>query len=109
MGWSNDRRIKKALLEDNIQCINEYDGKFVFLSIVTTAITGEHQLHFPVLFNYEIPVGSFLIAKVSENTEIKTLVFVCCNASQYSISQNTVKKNLFWSEITNNGYEVLPV
>jgi hypothetical protein len=33
-------------------------------------------LHFPVLFSYEIPVGSFLIAKVSENTELKTLVFL---------------------------------
>lgn len=22
--------LKKALLENNIQCINEYDGKFVF-------------------------------------------------------------------------------
>lgn len=102
-------KLKNALLKSNIQCINEYDGKFVFLSTVTTSITGEHKLHFPVLFNYEIPVGSFLIAKVSENTELKTLVFVCCNASQSFISQNTVKKNLFWSEITNNGYEVLPV
>ena len=101
--------LKKALLEDNIQCINEYDGKFVFFHAETTSITGEHQLHFPALFNYEIPVGSFLIAKVSENTNIKTLVFVCCNASQASITQNTVKKNLFWTEITNNGYEVLPV
>ena len=101
--------LKNALLKSNIQCINEYDGKFVFLSTVTIDITGEHQLHFPDLFNYEIPVGSFLIAKVSENTDIKTLVFVCCNASQSFISQNTVKKNLFWSEITNNGYEVLPV
>ena len=102
-------KLKKALLENNIQCINEYDGKFVFFHAETTIITGEHQLHFPVLFNYEIPVGSFLIAKVSENTELKTLVFVCCNASQSFISQNTVKKNLFWSEITNNGYDVLAI
>lgn len=102
-------KLKNDLLKSNIQCINEYDGKFVFFHTETTIITGEHQLHFPVLFNYEIPVGSFLIAKVSENTEIKTLVFVCCNASQSFISQNTVKNNLFWSEITNNGYEVLPV
>ena len=101
--------LKNALLKSNIQCIKENDGKFVFLRSVTTTITVEHKLHLPVLFNNEIPVGSFLIAKVSENTEIKTLVFVCCNASQSSISQNTVKNNLFWSEITNNGYEVLPV
>ena len=101
--------LKKALLENNIHCINEYDGKFVFLSTITTDITGEHKLHFPVLFNNEIPVGSFLIVKVSENTEIKTLVFDCCNASHSFITQNTVKKNLFWSEITNNGYEVIPV
>ena len=101
--------LKNALLKSNIQCINEDDGKFVFFHTETTIINDEHQLHFPDLFNYEIPVGSFLIAKVSENTEIKTLVFVCCNASQSSISKNTVKKNLFWSEITNNGYEVMPV
>lgn len=100
--------LKNALLKSNIQCINEYDGKFVFLSTVTTTITDDNKLHFPVLFNYEIPVGSFLIAKVLDGTELKTLVFVCCNASQSFISHNTVKKNLFWSEITNNGYEVLP-
>ena len=75
-------KLKNDLLKSNIQCINEYDGKFVFFHTETTIITGEHQLNFPVLFNYEIPVGSFLIAKVSENTEIKTLVFVCCNASK---------------------------
>ena len=102
-------KLKNDLLKSNIQCINEYDGKFVFLHTETTIITDEHQLHFPVLFNYEIPVGSFLIAKVSENKEIKTLVFVCCNASQSFINQKTVKNNLFWCEITNNGYEVIPV
>ena len=101
--------LKNDLLKSNIQCINEYDGKFVFLRTLTTTITVEHNLHLPVLFNNEIPVGSFLIAKVSENTEIKTLVFVCCNASQTIVSSNAVKNNLFWSEITNNGYEVLPV
>ena len=102
-------KLKNDLLKSNIQCINEYDGKFVFFHTETTIINDEHQLHFPVLFNYEIPVGSFLIAKVSENTEIKTLVFVCCNASQSSINETNVKKNLFWSEITNNDYEVLSV
>lgn len=102
-------KLKNDLLKSNIQCINEYDGKFVFFHTETTIITGEHQLHFPFLFNYEIPVGSFLIAKVSENTETKTLVFVCCNASQPFINKNTVKKNLFWYEITNNGYEVLSI
>ena len=100
-------QLKNDLLKSNIQCINEDNGKFVFLSAVTT--TDDHKLHLPVLFNNEIPVGSFLIAKVSENAEIKTLVFVCCNASQHYISQNTVKNNLFWYEMTNNGYEVLPV
>ena len=102
-------KLKNDLLKSNIQCINEYDGKFVFLHTVNTVITSSRQLNIPVLFNNEIPVGSFLIAKVSENTDIKTLVFVCCNASQSSISKNTVKNNLFWSEITNNGYVVLPV
>ena len=101
--------LKNDLLKSNIQCINEYDGKFVFLRTVNTVVTSSHQLHIPVLFNNEISVGSFLIAKVSENTEIKTLVFVCCNASQSSIKKTNVKNNLFWHEITNNGYEIIPV
>lgn len=102
--------LKNDLLKSNIQCINEYDGKFVFLRTVTTEITFQHTLYFPkVLFSNEIPVGSFLIAKVSENEVIKILVFVCCNASQSSIKKNNVKNNLFWSEITNNGYDVVPL
>ena len=103
-------KLKNELLKSNIQCINENNGKFVFLRAVTTSITVEKKLHVSkALFSNEIPVGSFLIAKVSENKEIKTLIFVCCNASQSSITKNTVKNNLFWSEITNNGYEVLPL
>ena len=93
-------KLKNELLKSNIQCINENNGKFVFLRAVTTSITVEKKLHVSkALFSNEIPVGSFLIAKVS----------VCCNASQSSITKNTVKNNLFWSEITNNGYEVLPL
>ena len=57
-------KLKNDLLKSNIQCINEYDGKFVFFHTETTIITGEHQLHFSFLFDYEISVGSFLIAKV---------------------------------------------
>ena len=75
-------KLKNDLLKSNIQCINECDGKFVFLRTVTTNTTSSHLLNIPVLFNYEIPVGSFLIARVSENDELKTLVLVCCNASQ---------------------------
>ena len=102
--------LKNALIKSNIQCINEHDGKFVFLRAVTTTITVERRLHLSTaLFNNEIPVGSVLIAKVSENTEIKTLVFVCCNASQSSINKINVKNNLFWFEITNNGYDVVPL
>lgn len=103
-------KLKNSLLKSNIQCINEYDGKFVFLSGVTTTITVEHRLHLSqALFNNEIPVGSFLIANVSENNIIKTLVFVCCNASQSSINKINVKNNLFWLEITNNDYDVVPL
>lgn len=81
-----------------------------FLRTVKTVITSSRQLHIPALFNYEIPVGSFLITTVSENNELKTLVFVCCNASQSSgIKKTNVKKNLFWYEITNNDYEIVPV
>lgn len=102
--------LKKALLKSNIQCINECDGKFVFLRTVTTNITSSHLLDIPVLFSREIPVGSFLIARVSENNELKTLVFVCCNASQsYGVKKNQIKNNLFWYEITNNEYGILPV
>lgn len=103
-------KLKNALLKSNIQCINEYDGKFVFLRTVTTDTTSSHLLNIPALFDYEIPVGSFLIARVSENNKIKTLIFVCCNASQsYGIKKNRVKKNLFWYEITDNDYGILPV
>lgn len=102
--------LKNALLKSNIQCINENNGKFVFLRAITTTITVEKKLHISkVLFSNEIPVGSFLIAKVSENNVIKTLVFVCCNASQSSINKTNVKNNLFWTEITDNGYDVVPL
>lgn len=102
--------LKNALLKSNIQCINENDGKFVFFRAVTTTITVEHRLHLSKdLFSREIPVGSFLIAKVSENEVIKTLVFVCCNASQSSINKINVKNNLFWAEITDNDYDVVPL
>lgn len=103
-------KLKNDLLKSNIQCINECDGKFVFLRTVTTDITSSHLLDIPVLFSREIPVGSFLIARVSENNELKTLVFVCCNASQsYGINKKDIKNNLFWYEITDNGYRILPV
>lgn len=85
-------KLKNDLLKSNIQCINECDGKFVFLRTVTTNTTSSHLLNIPVLFNYEIPVGSFLIARVSENDELKTLVFVCCNASQaYGVKKIKLK------------------
>ena len=105
--------LKNALLESNIQCINEYDGKFVFLLDILEEIdtSGEpHFLDLPVLFNNEIPVGSFLIAKISSDNGSKTLVFVCCNASSsYGMILPTfiAKSNLYWSEITNYGFYVI--
>ena len=48
--------LKNALLENNIQCINEYDGKFVFLY---TKLAGLGSLRLPCLFSREIAVGSF--------------------------------------------------
>lgn len=99
--------LKKALLERNIQCISEYNGKFVLLS--TVAPVGNIPLPFKPLFSREIPVGSIFITKVHSATEneTKTSVFVCCNASQ-TFSPIESENNLFWYEITDNGQEISP-
>ena len=102
--------LKKALLENNIQIIGEYNGKFVLLN--TTVPTGDVPLVFKELFSREIPVGSIFITKVDvsidEVIDIRRSVFVCCNASQYFINKKNVKNNLFWYEITNNEQEIVP-
>lgn len=57
--------LKKALLERNIQCISEYDGKFVLLN--TVAPVGNIPLAFKPLFSREISVGSIFITKVDSS------------------------------------------
>lgn len=100
--------LKNALLKDNIQCIDNVDGKFVFLRAGTSTITSGQSLKISSLFSTEIPVGSILIVKASENAVLKTLVFVCCNASQADISLNIIKNNLFWFEITASHHYISP-
>lgn len=99
--------LKKALLESNIQCISEYDGKFVLLNTVATV--GDVPIVFKPLFSREIPVGSIFITKVDSPTEnkTKTSVFVCCNASQLFRAFES-ENNLFWYEITDNGQAISP-
>lgn len=99
--------LKKALLERNIQCISEYNGKFVLLN--TVAPVGNIPLRFKPLFSREIPVGSIFITKVDSaaENETKTSVFVCCNASQTFRSFDS-ENNLFWCEITDNGQIISP-
>lgn len=106
-------KLKNDLLKSNIQCINEYDGKFVFLLDELKEINTSDEppiFILPVLFNNEIPVGSFLLAKVLLDNELKTLVFVCCNASSsfgMILPTPIAQSNLFWSEITNYGFYVI--
>ena len=99
--------LKKALLERNIHCISEYNGKFVLLN--TVAPVGNIPLSFKPLFSREIPVGSIFITKVYSATEneTKTSVFVCCNASQMFRPLES-ENNLFWYEITDNGQVISP-
>ena len=84
---------------------------FLLDEIVEINTSDEYPfLILPVLFNNEIPVGSFLLAKVLSDNELKTLVFVCCNASSSHgriLPPIIVKSNLYWSEITNYDYFVI--
>nr|DAF18597.1 MAG TPA: hypothetical protein [Caudoviricetes sp.] len=100
--------LKKALLEDNIQCIKENDGKFVFIRTRIVATSTGYFFPISSLFSREIPVGSILILKTLENETLKTLVFVCCNASQKTVSQEIVKNNLFWFEISLSSHYISP-
>lgn len=99
--------LKKALLERNIQCISEDNGKFVFLNTIVPV--GNIPLVFKPLFSREIPVGSIFITKVNivSKKETKTSVFVCCNASQM-ICPFKSENNLFWYEITDNDQVIYP-
>ena len=101
--------LKNALLKSNIQCISENNGKYVFLFTPILTLSEDENFAFDVLYNYEIPVGSFIIIKVKErlNGLIRTLVYVCCNASQdYKSIQS--KKNLFWCQITDSSHNIIP-
>lgn len=100
--------LKNALLKDNIQCIGVDDGKFVFLRAGTMTTTTGQSLKISSLFSTEIPVGSILIVKANENATLKTFVFLCCNASQSSVSSNITKNNLFWFEITASEHYISP-
>ena len=101
--------LKKALLENNIQAISEYDGKFVLLH--TFIAMGNSPIVFKELFSREISVGSIFITKVNvggeEVIDIRTSVFVCCNASQ-DFKNFVSENNLFWYEITDNNQEISP-
>ena len=101
--------LKKALLTSNIQCINENDGKYVFLFTPVLTLGKDENFAFDLLYNYEIPVGSILILNMIErDSEIKrTLVYVCCNASQDSKTIKS-KKNLFWYQITESSHNIIP-
>lgn len=102
--------LKKALLENNIQILGVYDGKFVLLNTIT--LMGNVPLVFKELFSREIPVGSIFITNVDlgidEVIDIRRSVFVCCNASQSFTNKKFVKNNLFWYEITHNQQLIVP-
>lgn len=78
----------------------------------TAVIMGNVPLVFKELFSREIPVGSIFITKVDvgndETFDIRTSVFVCCNASQGLVNKKIVKNNLFWHEITHNEQVIIP-
>lgn len=102
-------KLKNDLLKKDIQCINEDNGKFVFL--MGKAYTDESSsplLALPVLFNREIAVGSYLMVKVVKDSVTKTAIFICCNASQKTkIPSSQISNNLFWFEITDLGFDFI--
>ena len=94
--------LKNDLLNEKIQCISNDDGKFVFFRSGVMITEPEQTLVIKSIFSSEIPVGSILIIKANENGALKTLVFVCCNASQPNTPEFISKNNLFWFEISNS-------
>ena len=94
------------MLESDIQCIDEENGKLVFIvgkSLVSEC--GSPNLILPALFNDEIPVGSYLMLRVVKGSLIKIATFICLNASQNSkLPAEFVMNNLFWFEITDLGF-----
>lgn len=101
--------LQNSLLNENIQCIDECDGKFIFFRAGTVNTVTGQTLIYSSLFAREIPVGSILLVKSLENGNLKVLVFVCCNASQSNIPAGiTIKNNLFWVEITPYVHYISP-
>lgn len=101
--------LQNSLLKENIQCIDECNGKFIFFRAGTVNTVSGQTLKYSSLFSREIPVGSILILKSLENGSLKALVFVCCNASQLSIPADiSIKNNLFWVEITPYVHYISP-
>lgn len=101
--------LQNSLLKENIQCIDECDGKFIFFRAGTVNTVSGQTLKYSSLFAREIPVGSILILKSFEDGNLKVLVFVCCNASQPNIPTGTsIKNNLFWVEITPYVHYISP-
>lgn len=89
--------------------MDECDGKFIFFRGGTAHTVPGQTLNYRSLFFREIAVGSILILKVKENGNFKTLVFVCCNASQSRLPTEVSKKNnLFWTEITPYEHYISP-
>lgn len=98
--------LKNALLESNIQCIANNNGKFCFLYGTELALSSQQPLVLPSLFNREIPVGSFLLATVKdENSSLSSLVYVCCNASQRA-KVHFNYNNLFWFQISGDKHDI---
>lgn len=101
--------LQNSLLKENIQCIDECDGKYIFFRAGTVNTVSGQTLNYSSLFAREIPVGSILIVKSHENGNLKLLVFVCCNASQSNIPTGISKKNnLFWVEMTPYVHYISP-
>ena len=101
--------LKNSLLKENIQCIDECDGKFIFFRGGTLHTVPGQEINYRSLFSREIAVGSILILKSKENEKLKTLIFVCCNASQAKIPKEvSIKNNLFWTEITPYEHYISP-
>lgn len=100
--------LRLSLLSENIQCINEFDGKLVLLRAGTLNTVPGQTLAFKSIFSREIPVGSILILKANENKTVRTFVFLCCNASQLDTPAAITKNNIFWFEITTFHHYISP-
>lgn len=100
--------LRLSLLSEDIQCINDFDGKFVLLRAGTVNTVPRQTLVLKSIFSREIPVGSILIIKANENETLRTFVFVCCDASQIDKPVGFTKNNIFWFEITTFYHYISP-